>query len=279
MRKALLTLSIATALASPSLRGATAYEALRVLGKQGGESLLDSVTEVRGSNGAPQPREWKIIVKDPAARGGAREYGVQGTKLLGQKSPTFQASGAPMNMNQLNLDSDGVHQLAETEAKKTGFAYDQANYALRAGARGGSPVWEIQLIDKQGGGIATLTVSASTGNIVSKEGLGGQRDTRPAERPPEERPPVRVARTEEPRGRGEYSESPRPGESFRNFSERVGNHMERRGRQVGDLFHNLFSKDKRNTAGPHGSSRTGEDRPPAREPNDTDYVRPSRVRD
>lgn len=279
MRKALLTLSIATALACPSLRGATAYEALRVLGKQGGESLLDSVTEVRGSNGVPQPREWKIIVKDSATRGGAREYDVQGTKLLGKKSPSFPAADALMNMNQLNLDSDGVHQVAETEAKKTGFAYDHANYALRAGARGGSPVWEIQLIDKEGGGIAKLIVSASTGNIISKDGLDGRRTARPADRPPEDRPPARTARTQDPADRGASSDSPRTGESFRNFVGRVGNHMERRGRQVGDFFHNVFSADKRHTAGPHGSSGTDEDRPPARPAKDTDYVRPSRVRD
>ena len=93
MRTALLAFILA--ITSQSVRATTAYEALRILGKQRGEAILDKVTEVRGERGAPQPREWKIIVKDSAARSGVKEFDVQGARLLGEKSPAARATGAP----------------------------------------------------------------------------------------------------------------------------------------------------------------------------------------
>src|SRR5438105_2944681 len=95
MRLALLAFTIL--LASQTARAVTAYEALRILGKQKSEALLDNVTEVRGEKGAPQPHVWKILVKDAAARGGAKEFSVQGSKLAGEQAA--HASGSPMNMS------------------------------------------------------------------------------------------------------------------------------------------------------------------------------------
>ena len=272
-------LAIAIALASQSVRAATAYEALRVLGKQRGETILDNVTEVRGTNGAPQPREWKIIVKDASSRGGTKEFDVQGTRILGEKTPSFRATGSPMNMSQLNLDSDGVHQVAESEAKKTGFPYDHADYTLRAGTHGGSPVWEIRLVDDKSGDVATLNVAATTGNIVSKEGFVKRRGGVTEAPPPPDRYPQEPARYAEPVQQSPSPGLQRVGDGLNSFFGRVGRHMERRGQQVGDTFHNIFSKDKRHTAGPHGSSQNDDAGPQGRETDDTDYVKPSRIRD
>jgi hypothetical protein len=55
--------------------------------------------------------------------------------------------------------------------------------------------------------------------------------------------------------------------------------MERRGRQVGDFFHNLFTGDHRNTAGPHGTRPEPDYAPAPARKGEEDYVRPSRVRD
>ena len=54
--------------------------------------------------------------------------------------------------------------------------------------------------------------------------------------------------------------------------------MTRRGRQIGDFFHNLFTGDRRDTAGPHHGARPVPVPAPARDVDDG-YVRPSRVRD
>ncbi len=283
MRPALF--AFALLLASPAARAATAYEALRVLGKQKSEALLDNVTEVRGENGRPQPLVWRILVKDAAARGGAKEFSVQGNRVTGEQAA--RAGGAPMNMSQLNLDSDGVHTVAEREAKKAAFTYDRANYTLRAGSKGGSPVWEIRLTDEKSGDAAMLNIAATTGNVLATEGLTNRRKpvaVVPAPAPIPAPDPVpryqpepdeRVAR---PAPRGLTPGIQRASDEADQFFERVGNHMERRGRQIGDAFHNLFTGDRRDTAGPHGS-RPGATPLPPRGNEDTDYVRPSRVRD
>lgn len=290
MRIALLALAIL--LASQAARATTAYEALRVLGKQKSEALLDRITEVRGEKGAPQPRVWKITVKDAAAKGGAKEYSVQASRVSGEQSS--QSGGATMNMSQLNLDSDGVHTVAEREAKKVAFTYDHASYALRAGSKGGSPVWEIRLTNDQTGDTARLNIAATTGNILSTEGLVKRSKPVaavpapapaliPAPAPPPRYEPEPEERTARPAPRGLTPGIQRASEetsqALDRFGNRVGNHLERRGRQIGDFFHNLFTGDRRDTAGPHGSRPESAPQPAARTKDETDYVRPSRVRD
>lgn len=284
MRIALL--AIAIFIASPAARAATAYEALRVLGEKKGESFLDNTTEVRGENGAPEPKAWKITVKSAAGSATGKTYTVQGKQLSGDR--TARAESAPLNMGQLSLDSDGAHTVAEREAKKTAFAYDHASYWLHSGSKSGAPVWEVRLIDDQSGNVATVNISATTGKILSSEGLSARRkpvaaapveeaDPVPAPAPryqpaPEERP----ART-----RGAAPGIQRASDDTNEFLDRagnrIGNHMERRGRQIGDFFHNLFTGDHRSTAGPHGSRPASE--PAPQRGGDEDYVRPSRVRD
>jgi hypothetical protein len=231
------------------VRAGTAYAALELVGKQHGEKILDQIMEVRGVSGAPQPKEWIICVVDKDARGGVREFGVQGTKITSERTPVGRGVTAPMNMNQLNLDSDGAQTVADREAKKAGFEYDYADYVLHAGTRGGTPVWELNLVDEKSGSVATLLLAADKGTILSAEGLDKARPVPPA---PEEDPRRQASgdpRQARPSARGNFFQ--RAGDSMNHFFDRVGNHLERRGRQIGDTFHNAFTGDRRHSAGPH----------------------------
>ena len=281
MRTALLV--IASIIASQAAHAATAYEALRILGEKKGEAFLDNTTEVRGEKGAPEPKVWKITVKNSAASTNGKIFSVQGKQIAGDRAAA--ASGAALNMSQLSLDSDGAHTVAEREAKKTAFAYDHASYWLHAGSKSGAPVWEVRLTDDQSGNAATVNISATTGKVLSTDGLSVRRkpiaaapapveEIEPAPAPryqpaPDERP-VRTTN-------GKFSPSlQRANDEADQFFDRVGNHMTRRGRQIGDFFHNVFTGDRRDTAGPHGGSRSA---PAPARGADEDYVRPSRVRD
>jgi hypothetical protein len=274
-------------IASRSAHGATAYEALRVLGKQKGEAVLDNTTEVHGANGKPQPAVWKIVVKDPAAKGGIKEYSIQGTRMTGEEMPVGRTTGSPMNMSQLNLDSDGVHQLAEREAKKVTFGYDHADYRLRAGSRGGSPVWEVRLVDGRSGEVATMSIAATNGSVLSSDGFTNRRKVAkaaPVAAPPSQRPPTRIdedpdaiAESPGPSGKGGLYDA---GVELNRFGDKVGKHFEKRGQQIGDFFYNLFHKDKRDTVGREGSDPDRTPPPPSsRTTRDTDVASPSRVRD
>ena len=281
MRTALLAFAII--IASQSARAATAYEALRILGEKKGEAFLDNTTEVRGEKGAPEPKVWKITVKNSAASTNGKIFSVQGKQIAGDRPAA--ASGAALNMSQLSLDSDGAHTVAEREAKKTAFAYDHASYWLHAGSKSGAPVWEVRLTDEQSGGAATVNISATTGKVLSTDGLSTRRKPIAAAPAPVEEivpapapryqpaPDERPARTTS----GKFSPSlQRANDEADQFFDRVGNHMTRRGRQIGDFFHNVFTGDRRDTAGPHGGSRSA---PAPARGADEDYVRPSRVRD
>ena len=62
-------------LATPALAqdNPTAYEALRAVSAQFGRNFLNHIISVTGANGTPQPQRWKVLLEDPAGRGGVRE--------------------------------------------------------------------------------------------------------------------------------------------------------------------------------------------------------------
>src|SRR6202011_6252784 len=88
----------------------TAYKALRVVGAQRGEKALNQVTAIVGQSGRPQPVAWRIVLDDPAARGGERELDIVSGQISSERTPVRSpASGsAPIDLTKLNLDSDGA---------------------------------------------------------------------------------------------------------------------------------------------------------------------------
>jgi hypothetical protein len=290
MRKLLLAFLLA--FTSQSVRAATAYEALRTVGKQRGESTLDKVTELRGEHGAPQPREWKIIARDTASRSGVKEFIVQGTRLAGERAPTSRATGSLLNMGQLNLDSDGAHQIAEREAKKAGFGYDYVDYSLRAGTHGGSPVWELRMVDSQTGDAATMTLAATTGKVLATDGFVNRRRTAPIAQAPsavtrpgrpdyyEPAPDSRRNLPPQPEAeRNPESSAPPLGIRVNRWFGRAGIYIGKRFNQAGEAIGNVFSGNRRHDAGPRDASPGEYSDRPQRGSIDEDYTRPSRVRD
>lgn len=223
----------------------TAYSALRVVGKRDGAEVLNHVLEVRGRGGAPQPAIWKITLDDPKARGGIREYEVQGGKIIGERTPAGGKVGTPMNFAQLNLDSEGVFTIANQEAQKAVIPFDHVDYLLKSGP-GGTPVWELTLFEGKTDRVGELEVSADSGAVLRTElnrakqpvyqnndrdyvgttGTPGTTDPRPSQPLP---PPPRTAT-------GGYSQA---GQSFRgvgDFFHRLGKRFERRGEQMENFF-------------------------------------------
>lgn len=218
----------------------TAYAALRVVGKQHGQAVLNSVVELRGRNGSPQPAVWKIILKEPTARGGIREIEVQRGRVISERAPTVRGiSGEAMDFSHLNLDSEGVFTVVNQEAQQRGIVFDRVDYSLRSGSGGGSPVWTADLFDRTRGQVASYQIAADSGAILSQS----QPRTPVADVPVERDyvaarplPPVHVEEEyiEPPVSRGDRGYS-RPGEPFRgvgDFFQRLGRRFERRGEQL-----------------------------------------------
>jgi hypothetical protein len=278
----------------------TAYEALRVVGKARGEAVLDRVIEVRGSKGAPQPKTWKVVVLDDKAPSGAREFDVQGTTIAGERVPQAVVPGEPMNMSQLNLDSDGAHTVAEREAKKNGFAYDHVNYLLRGNGKGGAPVWELRLVDAQNENVAITSMGAETGKLISSSGMNKGSapvpkvvENRRARRDVEDMPPeeedevvtfeerrrLEMRPSDRERERERQRERERDEEEVDKPGNKVTRFFDRAGRHIGGAFERFGNKVERAITGSPPPRRVERRVAPApapsrRDANGTEYYRP-----
>lgn len=298
MKIVLLGVIAATIISVRPASAANAYDAMRVVGTSNGEAILETITEVRGSRGTPQPVTWKISTK-------ATTYEVRLGKIT---STSAGRALAPLNLSDLKLDSDGAHTVAEREAKKAAFAYDFADYALRTGAKS-TPVWEVRLVDEASNSTAVLNIGADTGKVISSEGLGKKStpskppvaqqppskpkhvEQDPADYAPADEPPPKPRREPEPRHRyaedEDASDDSRYNQGYEKVIDRVGEHLKLRGREFRSWFDRNVLPGGRPTYGSSGRDRYEEERPvrrqpERRDPNETRYYQPApgeRLRD
>ncbi len=153
---------------------ATAYEALRVAGRQLGRDALDHIVTITGVEGNPQPEKWKIILEDPDARGGLREVEIANDRITSEREPgrsvAGSTEGARLNTARLNLDSSGAYAVAShtAEVSHTGFA--TADYTLRTDERG-EPTWVVTLLNKSSRPVGTIYIGATRGTVRRTEGM------------------------------------------------------------------------------------------------------------
>jgi len=152
--------------------GATAYEALGVIKKQKGDAVLKQLVEVHGETGHSQPQSWTIIMTDPAARGGIREFVVTNGEIASERTPI---NGYPVgtgafpviNFSRLNVDSDEVFKFSNKQAVDAKVGFNSIDYTLRTNDADGSPMWVVHLFDYMGAPVGSLRISAETGKALS----------------------------------------------------------------------------------------------------------------
>jgi hypothetical protein len=165
-----LTLAFGLCLVATSARadGGTAYLALKAAQKaaDGSASLL----VVTGERGEPQPQEWKVVLSDPAARGGIREIVASGDVIVSQRTPlkgyTGVGSEASIELTRLNLDSDRAFEIANKQAIARRIGFSWVDYTLRANAAGGAPMWILRLHDSMGIKVGVIQISAENGAVI-----------------------------------------------------------------------------------------------------------------
>lgn len=184
--------------ASISLARDSAYSALRLVGNQRGQGILDHVIEVTGVNGAPEPASWKIIFEDENARSGVREIEVAKGRITSERTPTrsYAGTGATMDFQKLNLDSEGLFTIIEKEARKAGIGFDSVDYALRPSDEGKAPLWTVKLLDASRRTLGTMQIAADNGALVRSDLYGRARGPGADERRPPQSREETVERTD-----------------------------------------------------------------------------------
>jgi hypothetical protein len=163
-------------LVTPALaqENATAYEALRVVGRQFGRGALNHIVSITGVRGEPQPEKWKIILENPGSRSGVREVEIADGRISSDRTPgrsvTGSTEGATLDTARLNLDSSGAYALASHTADKSNTRFKTADYTLRTDERG-KPMWIVTLLNKSSRPVGTIYIGATRGVVTRTEGM------------------------------------------------------------------------------------------------------------
>jgi hypothetical protein len=152
---------------------ATAYEALRVVGRQFGRDALHQIVSITGTKGDPQPEKWKIVVEDPEGRG-MRELEIVDRKIdsddRADRDVAGSSEGATIDVSRLNLDSSGAYALANHTAEASHTIFATADYTLRTDDRG-EPMWIVTLLNRSSRPVGTIYIGATRGTVRRTEGM------------------------------------------------------------------------------------------------------------
>ena len=152
----------------------TAYEALRVIGRQSGRAVLKHIVSVTGVEGDPQPGTWKVFVEDPRAQEGVREIRVADGRIASDRAAGDTVAGSPegatIDTARLNLDSSGAYSVARHTAETAHTRFATVDYTLRTDEQG-EPVWIVTLLDKSSRPVGTIHIGATRGIVRRTEGM------------------------------------------------------------------------------------------------------------
>jgi hypothetical protein len=152
---------------------ATAYEALRVLGRDVGRDALHQIVSIHGTKGDPEPEKWRIVLEDPQG-GGVRELEIADGRIESRNEAdpdvAGSAEGATIDVSQLNLDSSGAYAVASHTAEASHITFATADYTLRTDERG-EPMWIVTLRNGSSRPVGTIYIGGTRGTVRRTEGM------------------------------------------------------------------------------------------------------------
>ncbi len=145
--------------------------ALNILGQKFGANRFLWIVEMRAFKGVPQPKEWTVVVYDPASIYLLNEYWVgEGGRTVNEGPyDEIYPDKAPIgyiDFTKLKLDSVAAFTVAEGEARRARVGFDSLNYVLRAREYSNEPVWILALVDAEDRLVGKVHVSGVTGSVL-----------------------------------------------------------------------------------------------------------------
>ena len=150
--------------------GSTALDALKLLPKE----QRARVARIEARDGAPEPQRWHILVSDPAAENGLKEFVVAGGILVAERGISqFAESLTPEQMlgDSVRFNSDRAAQLAQQFAQANEVTVATIAYQLRKDPATAIPIWRLTCFDAIGREIGSLVLTATKGWVMSNPGF------------------------------------------------------------------------------------------------------------
>jgi hypothetical protein len=167
----LACLLLALHAASIAGRANTALEAVKLLPKE----AVAQLAQIEARDGNPEPDRWHLLVHDPKAESGLREYVVTGgeivaTRELSQFAEKLTAEDV-IGEGEIKIDSDAVAKLAQEFAEANNVKLGPVKYELRKQGAEAAPTWRITCTDEAALQLGVLVLTAGKGTLVSHDGF------------------------------------------------------------------------------------------------------------
>jgi hypothetical protein len=152
---------------APSLSAQTAYSALKVASGRVGKDSQNRVLQVSGRAGRPEPSVWQITVENPGSSlGDGQQLDVRAGKIAGLRP--MHLSLPRMNLTMIQIDSDGVLAIANSEGVRSGVSFDRLDYTLSVDPMIGRPVWRVDLWDGPSLRVGWLKIAADSAQVIGR---------------------------------------------------------------------------------------------------------------
>jgi hypothetical protein len=168
--------------AAPGL-AETALTAVKALPKD----VVPQLARIEGRDGMPEPVRWYLLVHDPKAENGLREYVITGgeivtTRELSQFAEKLTAEDV-LGEGEVKIDSDAVAKLAQDFAKANDVKLGPLKYELRKQGAEAAPVWNVTCTDEAQLQLGVLVLTAGKGTLVSHDGFAKKPENTTANSP------------------------------------------------------------------------------------------------
>ncbi|HEX8310082.1 MAG TPA: hypothetical protein VF614_02120 [Chthoniobacteraceae bacterium] len=149
----------------------TALEAVKALPKEAAPQLA----RIEGRGGKPEPDRWYLLVHDPKAVNGLREYVITGGEIVATRELSQFAEKLTqedvLGEGEVKIDSDAVAKLVQDFAKANNVKLGPIKYELHKQGAEAAPVWKVTCVDQAELQLGILVLTAGKGTLVSHDGF------------------------------------------------------------------------------------------------------------
>lgn len=181
------------------------------------------VARIEAREGRPKPDRWYVLVHEPEAPRGVREFVVADSKIAAARhiSQFVDKLTEPEIFGEgfVRADSDYCARIAELYATENGSRPGYIHYQLARPTLPASPqppppeatwpVWRLTVLDPSGDQIGVLQISAARGTVLSHDGFEKSPDSFAMPTPPTP-PPASVTNPPKPKDPNAPKPTPKP---------------------------------------------------------------------